>query len=141
MRTYQRRAPAAPLDYLTPLADTGDSPKSARPMLGPARALSDENTRRLHPFDPTPQESLDNERHLEEIAGESFDQFDAQFRDWLAGPGSIVRAEYTLWRVANAHRDSDREADRARQARRAAADTANVAQVKLFTDARARSAG
>jgi hypothetical protein len=70
MRTCQRRAPAAPFDYLTPLADTGDSPKSARPVLGPALALSDENTQRLRPFDPTPQESLDKERHLEEIAGE-----------------------------------------------------------------------
>jgi hypothetical protein len=141
MKTYQRRAPAAPLDYLTPLPDAGGAPKSAWPTLGRALALSDENTQRLRPLDPTPQESLDNERHLEEIAGESFDQFDAQFRDWLAGPGSIVRAEYTLWRLANAQRDRDRETDRARQARRVAADTANLEQVKLFTDARARSAG
>ena len=109
--------------------------------MGGAVALSDENTQRLRRLDPTPQESLDNERHLEEIACESFDQFDAQFRDWLAGPGSVVRAEYTLWRVANAHRDRDRESDRDRQARRVAADAADMAQVKLFTDARARSAG
>ena len=139
MKTYHRRAPA-PLDYLTPLPDSGGAPKSARPSMSRAVALSDENTQRLRPLDPTPQELLDNERHLEEIAGESFDQLDAQFRDWLAGPGSIVRAEYTLWRLTNAQRDRDRETDRARQARRIAADTADVAQVKLFTDVRARSA-
>ena len=140
MKTYHRRAPA-PLDYLTPLPDSGGAPKSARPSMGRAVALSDENTQRLRPLDPTPQELLENERHLEQIAGESFDQLDAQFRDWLAGPGSIVRAEYTLWRVANAQRDRDRKSDRDRQARRVAADTADVAQVKLFTDARARSTG
>jgi len=109
--------------------------------MGGAVALSDGNMQRLRPLDPTAQELLDNERHLEQIAGESFDQFDAQFRDWLAGPGSIVRAEYTLWRLANAQRDRDREADCARQARHVAADTADVAQVKLFAAARARSAG
>ena len=140
MKTYHRRAPA-PLDYLTPLPDSGGAPKSARPSMGRAVALSDENTQRLRPLDPTLQESLDSERHLEEIAGESFDQFDAQFRDWLAGPGSIVRAEYTLWRLANARRDRDRKSERDRQARRVAADAADIAQVKLFTDARARSTG
>ena len=139
MKTYHRRAPA-PLDYLTP-STVPDAPKLARPSMGRAVALSDENTQRLRPLDPTLQESLDNERHLEEIAGESFDQFDAQFRDWLAGPGSIVRAEYTLWRLANAHRDRDRKSERDRQARRVAADAADIAQVKLFTDARARSTG
>jgi len=139
MKTYHRRAPA-PLDYPTP-STVPDAPKLARPSMGRAVALSDENTQRLRPLDPTLQESLDNERHLEEIAGESFDQFDAQFRDWLAGPGSIVRAEYTLWRLANAHRDRDRKSERDRQARRVAADAADIAQVKLFTDARARSTG
>ena len=139
MKPYHGRAPA-PLGYLTP-STVPDAPKLARPSMGRAVALSDENTQRLRPLDPTPQELLDNERHLEQIAGESFDQFDAQFRDWLAGPGSIVRAEYTLWSLANAHRDRDRKSDRDRQARRVAADTVDVAQVKLFTDARARSTG